>query len=975
MPKIPDRQALVKRLLNPTHETYIGLSLKEPQAISAIEGEGASAAPEMRAIEGEGASAAELENCEEELSRFASQNVFYAILGALSTPQNDPTAVKSAIGLVKHLCTNYKKYVKEKLHYLPLDQFATKDNPVLIAFLQNFFANTLSQDEIDEYKDPSTSPFRNLIVVGTVFGAIENVKTLIDLGVIHHKAPQLSLIKVAAAQATKDNTALFTLIRKIEDFGVDHTGMDDKVFIAQIKKKYLLTEFKKSTSDRGGSQIVLRMVSDPKKYLEDVQKQMVAFVKRQEVAYDKYTFSSAEAIFNILSPLLQEKDVPHNLVEQSVLKGVKSLIKTLGNYPPDLTHKIYTESAMQGDISITQHQAMTILTLLVNILVEFVCRSSEALGSTILSYYEWFDTETVRDISDILYELYQDDPNPESILRIMRALDKYHPDNKGDDTSLEQLAKQYFIAASKLPSRKYPKDIERFYKKSAELGYQKGIIEYILNANTIEVQKAKLATFELPMMVQQVIALFISIQESDFAFQTLLRQCDPVFSDPTQTPEIDFGHGSIKAIIASIRTIKALLDKNPSLAKTICTEVISESRHINKVHESLASLLRYGYQEHAKMLLDQIIAEQPRIKEDFIVKCFTLRLTKYKVGDQMYEEALKNIARGNPDIYDPSMLAYAKGCKEMAVMNGILSLLENGNIDLASKVVEYVNHLDKEDLEHLIAHIKNANSHAAKSPTNQSVIHHTDQTTVSEIAQPIIVQRKSISLPDNPQEFLHFINELWDSGAQPEPELVKLYFAVKTLLHEQSLTHRATHTKDRSELLSTWYKGEEKYESTDRDVYPILNKPGFYVVIDRSLRADVELQDATSRHLANTNEVYGLKKNGVKFFENIIEYKIPGDSRLYTTQIHLDTKTGNYIIILDRAGNHNAIENAVKHGHGPQIVSIYDGEQMLSGAKAAAEEQTHVELNDYISSDAAFHSIAYEILGADNVNWVSEYAH
>lgn len=119
---------------------------------------------------------------------------------------------------------------------------------------------------------------------------------------------------------------------------------------------------------------------------------------------------------------------------------------------------------------------------------------------------------------------------------------------------------------------------------------------------------------------------------------------------------------------------------------------------------------------------------------------------------------------------------------------------------------------------------------------------------------------------------------------------------------------------------TSWQVSPERgHRSTDDDVCPILEKPGFYCVIDSELQNKLAPAFLSKFILAMKK---GLVKraegeNGIKFIINnkgiaLIELKIDEDMRLYATEIIQNDK-GQNLIIINKQGNHKKVKTVAQN--------------------------------------------------------------
>ncbi|WP_375331918.1 ankyrin repeat domain-containing protein [Candidatus Tisiphia endosymbiont of Temnostethus pusillus] len=160
----------------------------------------------------------------------------------------------------------------------------------------------------------------------------------------------------------------------------------------------------------------------------------------------------------------------------------------------------------------------------------------------------------------------------------------------------------------------------------------------------------------------------------------------------------------------------------------------------------------------------------------------------------------------------------------------------------------------------------------------------------------------SIDLIKEPDELNDFIANL-------DPKAIHAYFQQQ----KQALLKKSVDTAVK-EQPSIWCIGKDTYTSNQQDVYPIEDKPNFYVTIDRKLAGKLDhpllkkFEAAISKGLISKYDSTGIKIVPNKF----MEAKIFGDDeRLYTDQIYKDPQ-GNYLICFNKQGNHKETKKAAR---------------------------------------------------------------
>ncbi|WP_342267586.1 hypothetical protein [Candidatus Tisiphia endosymbiont of Empis tessellata] len=120
-----------------------------------------------------------------------------------------------------------------------------------------------------------------------------------------------------------------------------------------------------------------------------------------------------------------------------------------------------------------------------------------------------------------------------------------------------------------------------------------------------------------------------------------------------------------------------------------------------------------------------------------------------------------------------------------------------------------------------------------------------------------------------------------------------------------------------------WCIGKDTYASNQQDVYPIEDKPNFYVTIDRKLAGKLDHQlfekfkAAISKGLIDKEH----KSKGIKIIPNkLMEVKIPSDDdRLHTERVYKNPQ-GEYLIVFDHLGDHNDTKKAAMAIKGLEII-------------------------------------------------------
>lgn len=132
--------------------------------------------------------------------------------------------------------------------------------------------------------------------------------------------------------------------------------------------------------------------------------------------------------------------------------------------------------------------------------------------------------------------------------------------------------------------------------------------------------------------------------------------------------------------------------------------------------------------------------------------------------------------------------------------------------------------------------------------------------------------------------------------------------------HEKGSKYRKQETKgqalkveenSRLKDIFGWYTDNSrvKVKYTEAKQIGTYGDGKLYVYMGASYRNDLQWKGAFDKGFAT----HAIRHNGIKFLDSVIELKIKGNARLYTTTLHKND-LGDYIAILDEKGNHEEIK-------------------------------------------------------------------
>ena len=99
-----------------------------------------------------------------------------------------------------------------------------------------------------------------------------------------------------------------------------------------------------------------------------------------------------------------------------------------------------------------------------------------------------------------------------------------------------------------------------------------------------------------------------------------------------------------------------------------------------------------------------------------------------------------------------------------------------------------------------------------------------------------------------------------------------------------------------------WYANKVNVKYTEAKQIGTYDGGNLYVCMDALYRDDPQWKSAFDKGFAT----HAIGHNGIKFLDSVIELKIRGDARLYTTTLHKNDQ-GDYIAILNKEGRHKEI--------------------------------------------------------------------